>query len=88
MTNREAASPGIVARSGLVAIRGYQRVLSPVMGGNCRYYPSCSEYTYEAIERYGLGRGTWMGVKRIGRCHPWHEGGFDPVPGSETEDET
>ena len=87
MMSGEAQTPGAAARAGLVAIRGYQRVLSPVMGGNCRYYPSCSHYTYEAIERYGLARGSWMGVKRIGRCHPWREGGFDPVPGTETEGE-
>ena len=80
-------SPGLAARTGLVAIRGYQRVLSPVMGGNCRYYPSCSQYTYEAIEHHGLGRGSWLGIKRIGRCHPWREGGYDPVPGTETEND-
>jgi uncharacterized protein len=61
-------------------IRGYQLTLSPVLGGGCRYYPSCSQYTYEAVERYGWVRGSWMGVKRIGRCHPFARGGFDPVP--------
>ena len=66
----------------LGAVRAYQKVLSPFMGGNCRYYPSCSHYTYEAIELHGAARGSWMGIKRIGRCHPWHEGGLDPVPGS------
>jgi hypothetical protein len=66
----------------MLAIRGYQKVLSPLFGGNCRYYPSCSHYTYEAIEIHGLAKGSWLGFKRIGRCHPWHEGGVDPVPGS------
>ena len=70
-------------RVALGAIRGYQKVISPVMGGNCRYYPSCSQYTYEAIELHGSAKGSWMGLKRIGRCHPWHDGGYDPVPGSE-----
>ena len=83
MTDSTDATPSVAARTGLVAIRGYQKVLSPVMGGSCRYYPSCSHYAYEAIEIHGLTRGSWMGLKRIGRCHPWHEGGFDPVPGSD-----
>lgn len=64
----------------LALIRGYQRYLSPALGGNCIYQPSCSHYTYEAIEKYGPWRGTWLGVKRIARCHPFHAGGFDPVP--------
>jgi putative membrane protein insertion efficiency factor len=64
----------------LALIRGYQLALSPVFGGSCRYYPSCSKYTYEAVERYGWIRGSWMGIKRIGRCHPFARGGFDPVP--------
>jgi putative membrane protein insertion efficiency factor len=64
----------------LALIRGYQLALSPVLGGSCRYYPSCSKYTYEAVERYGWVRGSWMGIKRIGRCHPFARGGFDPVP--------
>ena len=68
------------------AVRSYQKVLSPLLGSNCRYYPSCSNYTLEAIEIHGAARGSWMGVKRIGRCHPWHEGGFDPVPGSSTSE--
>ncbi len=61
-------------------IRFYQLVLSPMLGSNCRFYPTCSHYTYEAIEKYGVLTGGWMGLRRIGRCHPWHAGGFDPVP--------
>lgn len=64
----------------LAAIRFYQKFVSPLLGNNCRFYPTCSAYTYQAIEKYGVGRGSWMGIKRIVRCNPWNEGGFDPVP--------
>jgi putative membrane protein insertion efficiency factor len=64
----------------LAAIRFYKRYISSLLGSNCRYYPTCSQYTYEAIERYGVLKGSWMGIKRIGRCHPFAKGGFDPVP--------
>ncbi|MBU6350575.1 MAG: membrane protein insertion efficiency factor YidD [Caldilinea sp.] len=64
----------------LAAIRFYQKFVSPLLGNNCRFYPTCSAYTYQAIEKYGVGRGGWMGIKRIVRCNPWNEGGFDPVP--------
>lgn len=62
-------------------IRVYQVALSPLLGPNCRYYPTCSHYAIEAIETHGSLRGAWLAIKRISRCHPWHEGGFDPVPG-------
>ncbi|WP_020394743.1 membrane protein insertion efficiency factor YidD [Thiolinea disciformis] len=61
-------------------IRGYQLFLSPLLGSNCRFYPTCSHYAYEAIEKHGALKGTWLGMKRISRCHPWHEGGIDLVP--------
>ena len=61
-------------------IRAYQYALSPFLGHSCRYYPTCSEYALEAVEKYGAIKGGWLGVKRIGRCHPWHPGGYDPVP--------
>lgn len=61
-------------------IRVYQWTLSPLLGNACRYYPSCSRYTYEAVQRFGSFRGSWMGFKRILRCNPWFEGGYDPVP--------
>lgn len=64
----------------LAAIRFYKRFISPLLGSSCRYYPSCSQYTYEAIEKYGVLKGSWMGAKRISRCHPFAKGGFDPVP--------
>lgn len=63
-----------------ILIRAYQLLLSPLLGPSCRFYPSCSHYGLEAIEQHGAMRGTWLTIKRISRCHPWHEGGFDPVP--------
>jgi len=70
------------ARMLLGLIRGYQRFVSPWLGSRCRFYPSCSAYTAEAIARHGGGRGLWLGLKRVLRCHPFHPGGYDPVPGS------
>jgi putative membrane protein insertion efficiency factor len=61
-------------------IRVYKTVISPVLPPSCRYYPTCSTYAMEAIQKHGPFRGVWMGLKRIARCHPWHEGGYDPVP--------
>jgi putative membrane protein insertion efficiency factor len=64
----------------LALIRFYQRLISPMLGSNCRYYPTCSHYMVQAIEKYGVAKGGWMGMRRILRCHPWSPGGFDPVP--------
>lgn len=64
----------------LALIRFYQRFISPALPPSCRYTPTCSHYAYTAIERYGLVRGGWMGIKRVLRCNPWHPGGYDPVP--------
>ena len=61
-------------------IRGYQLAISPLLGPRCRFYPSCSHYAIEAIETHGALRGVWLTIKLISRCHPWHKGGFDPVP--------
>ena len=64
----------------LLFIRGYQVFLSSLKLPCCRYYPTCSEYALLAIEKYGAGRGAWLALKRILRCHPFHAGGYDPVP--------
>lgn len=61
-------------------VRGYQVLLSPVMGSHCRHLPSCSEYARQAIQRFGLLAGGWLTLKRLARCHPWGSAGFDPVP--------
>ena len=63
-----------------ILIRGYQLAISPLLGPRCRFYPSCSHYAIEAIDSHGAVRGTWLTFRRIARCHPFHEGGFDPVP--------
>jgi putative membrane protein insertion efficiency factor len=65
---------------GIGLVRSYQVTLGYWLGGNCRYVPSCSEYSIEAIREHGLLRGAWLSIKRIGRCHPFHPGGVDPVP--------
>jgi putative membrane protein insertion efficiency factor len=63
-------------------IRLYQWTLSPLLGPNCRFYPSCSNYALEAVQRFGILHGSWLTLRRLGRCHPWHCGGIDPVPAS------
>ena len=61
-------------------VRGYQVLLGPLLPAACRYYPSCSAYAIEALERHGALRGSWLALRRIGRCHPFRPGGYDPVP--------
>lgn len=86
-TCEEAASPKLSLRPlswtrpltslAVLCILAYQKLLSPFLGSNCRFYPTCSQYTRLAIEKYGVVKGIWKGARRIGRCHPWHPGGED-----------
>jgi hypothetical protein len=66
--------------AGLTMIRLYQRWISPFARPACRFFPSCSEYAAQAVTRYGLFRGSWLALRRLLRCHPFHPGGYDPVP--------
>ncbi|MDP2506378.1 membrane protein insertion efficiency factor YidD [Oceanobacter sp. 3_MG-2023] len=70
-----------VAKILIGLVKGYQMWISPLLGHNCRFYPSCSQYAVEAIQLHGGWRGSWLALRRLGRCHPFHPGGFDPVPG-------
>lgn len=70
----------IAAAIGVGMVRVYQWTVRPIIGPRCRYLPHCSDYSIEAIERYGLMTGSWLTAKRLGRCHPWCPGGVDPVP--------
>jgi uncharacterized protein len=64
----------------LFMLRAYQYAIRPLMGANCRFFPSCSEYAREAVERHGAAKGGWLAARRVARCHPYHPGGYDPVP--------
>ncbi|NLK61902.1 MAG: membrane protein insertion efficiency factor YidD [Fusobacteria bacterium] len=61
------------------SIKGYQKLISPLLGKNCRFYPTCSSYTIQALEKYGIIKGLFLGLKRILKCHPFNKGGFDPL---------
>jgi len=74
------ARPSAAARVLMALISGYRRFISPLLGPRCRFAPSCSAYALEAVREHGALRGTWLAVRRIGRCHPFNPGGFDPVP--------
>jgi putative membrane protein insertion efficiency factor len=64
----------------MAIIRFYKKFISPMLPPSCRFTPTCSEYAYQSIDRFGIFKGGWMAVRRIGRCHPFHPGGYDPVP--------
>jgi putative membrane protein insertion efficiency factor len=70
----------MLARLLVLLVRGYQVVISPMLPPSCRYTPSCSQYAVEALKRHGALKGSWLAVRRLGRCHPFRSGGYDPVP--------
>lgn len=74
------AAPSVAARVLVAPIRFYQRFISPVIPPSCRFTPSCSEYAVQALQIHGAWRGTWLALRRLLRCAPWHPGGWDPVP--------
>ena len=79
-TTTDTGRPSPPARAALALISFYKRFISPMLPATCRYVPTCSEYAMIAVQRYGFLRGSWMAIKRICRCHPFHPGGYDPVP--------
>lgn len=85
MTTPLRSRPRPLALPLLLLIRFYQRWVSPALGERCRFAPSCSHYAAEALRAHGLLRGSWLAVRRIGRCHPWNPGGYDPVPTASAE---
>ncbi|HLT01143.1 MAG TPA: membrane protein insertion efficiency factor YidD [Geminicoccaceae bacterium] len=76
---------GWTARPLAWLIQLYRYAISPVLGPNCRHLPTCSEYALVALEEHGLLRGTWLSIRRVGRCHPWGSSGYDPVPGTDPD---
>ncbi|MER6808355.1 membrane protein insertion efficiency factor YidD [Spirillospora sp. NPDC000708] len=81
---RPATTPGPVAAVLILLVRAYRRFLSPLLGQQCRFTPTCSTYGLKALQVHGAARGTWLTVRRIARCHPFHPGGHDPVPPKKT----
>ena len=83
--HEKGARRSAVARVMMAALAGYKRWVSPLLPPACRFEPTCSEYMREALGVHGVGGGLWLGVRRLARCHPWHAGGYDPVPPSKRE---
>ncbi|MEK9897081.1 MAG: membrane protein insertion efficiency factor YidD [Burkholderiaceae bacterium] len=71
----------MMRRTLMALVRGYQLLLSPTLGGACRFTPTCSHYALQALQAHGAGRGSWLAMHRLARCNPWCQGGHDPVPG-------
>lgn len=71
----------------IALVRGYQLIISPFLGSNCRFYPTCSHYMIQAIEQHGGMKGVYLGIRRLSKCHPWHEGGIDPVPSCQNKNQ-
>jgi putative membrane protein insertion efficiency factor len=82
-TGADARKLSAASRILVVLLTGYRRFISPLLGPTCRFYPSCSAYALEAVQLHGALRGSWLAARRLSRCHPFHSGGIDPVPGSE-----
>jgi putative membrane protein insertion efficiency factor len=82
-TGTDARKLSVASRLLVVLLTGYRRFISPLLGPTCRYYPSCSAYALEAVQLHGALRGSWLAARRLSRCHPFHAGGIDPVPGSD-----
>jgi len=87
-TRQEARPLSFAARVLVVLLAGYRGFVSPLLGQRCRFYPSCSAYALEAVQVHGALRGSWLAVRRLSRCHPFHPGGLDPVPRREPEQAT
>ncbi len=84
-TGQEARRRSVAAWVLVVLLTGYRQFVSPLLGPKCRFYPSCSAYALEAVQVHGALRGSWLAARRLSRCHPFHPGGLDPVPGREPE---
>lgn len=86
MSQPDRSQPDWPAAIAARIVRGYQLLISPVLGPRCRFHPTCSEYSRQALQRFGLLHGGWLSIRRVARCHPFCDGGYDPVPGRETRE--